>query len=957
MDHTQSIGFAGRSSRCQPGLASGRLLSSVGALSGWLGVVLVWGFAAGASAGWESGEIAFAEMNCLACHQTTPAIAQRLASRKSPAVGQEGSVLSPTWVRDFLLNPQQEKPGNLMPDSLHGLTGPAKREAAEALTHYLVSLQVGKPTVATRFDPAVMKRGGELYHKVGCVACHAPQELPVVSAVDFSGDTPTAPDQTGLVALATNSIPLGNLPKKYSVAALANLLRDPLKARPSGRMPNQRLSEIEAQAIAMYLLREQPVKVPPTKIPGLNYEHFVGLDKHLPDFSKLAVVSTGYATNLSLINVPRTNTVGLRFRGVLSVPQAGEYTFWTESRDGSQLFINNQMVVDNDGVHKPTEKEGKITLAGGDHSIVVTYFHHVGPPVLKVSWAGPGFERQEISGSGILLADNGKFLQYADEQPFTFDPTKAVRGQQLFEQYNCASCHQVNQPGRPAAPLGQLAGNAKGCLSPTPPTSAPAFAFTPEQRKELGQFLSNLRVLEQPLSAAEEVHRTMTALNCYACHSRAGAGELTGLRRAYFKVNGTADLGEEGAIPPHLNGVGAKLKPAWLEKVLLNGASVRPYMATRMPQFGTANVKSLGTALLRADAGANRAHDLAVDSNHVNGLRLVGNEGLSCIACHTFAGHPSLGIPALDLSTAPERLNADWFRRYLLAPAKLRPGTRMPSFWPEGVAANKTILDGDPEKQISAIWSYLASDKATTELPPGLIAPKMELTPKSEPLIYRNFIKDAGSRAIGVGYPEKVNLAFDANQMGLALLWHGQFMDPSRHWVGRGNGWQPPLGYSVVKFSSGVPFAAIKDEKTLWPKTAERAVGYQFRGYDYDAARRPKFLYRLGAVEVTDFFLPVKIGAKAEAGFRRTLTLRDSKPAENLWFRAAVADKVTDLGNDTYLVDDKMRIVLSPSGKGPSHRVAAVRKIQVRSSEGKFELLVPVIFKSGQAEITEEFSW
>jgi len=923
----------------------------------WLGAVLLLDFPPEVNAGWKSGEITFAEMNCVACHQAEPAIAQRLASRKAPVLGQEGSQLSPTWVRDFLLDPQPEKPGNLMPDSLHGLTGPAKQEAAEALTHYLVSLQVGKSNAATRFDPLLVRQGGELYHKVGCVACHAPQELPMVSIEDYSGDAATvAPDKSGIAALATNSVPLGNLAKKYSVAALATLLRDPLKTRPSGRMPAQRLTEPEAQAIAMYLLREQPVIIPPTKIPGLNYEHFVGLGKQLPDFSKFAVVTTGYATNLSLINVPRTNTVGLRFRGVLTVPQAGEYTFWTESRDGSQLFINNQMVVDNDGVHKPTEKEGKIKLAGGDHSLVVTYFHHVGPPVLKVSWAGPGLEKQEISGAAISLADNGKFMQYAEEQPFTLDVAKAAHGQQLFEQYNCAACHQVNQPGRPALPLDKLAGSDKGCLAPAPPISAPKFAFTSDQRKQLDQFLSNLGVLEQPLSAAEEVHRTMTALNCYACHSRDGEGELTGLRRAYFKVNGAVDLGEEGSIPPHLNAVGAKLKPEWLEKVLFEGATARPYMATRMPQFGAANVKSLVTALLQADAGAKSAHELAIDPSHVNGLRLVGSEGLSCIACHTFAGHPSLGIPALDLATAPERLTADWFRRYLLEPAKLRPGTRMPSFWPDGVAANKTILDGDPEKQISAIWSYLASAKATTDLPPGLIAPKMELAPKTEPLIYRNFIKDAGSRAIGVGYPEKVNLAFDANQMGLALLWHGQFMDPSRHWVGRGNGWQPPLGYSVVKFPPGVPFAVIADAKTPWPKPADRAVGYQFRGYEYDPARRPKFLYRLGEVEVTDFFLPVKIGAKAEAGFRRTLTLHGHKTSENLWFRAAVADKVTELGNDTYLVDDSLRIaLLSPSGKGP--RAASDRKIMVRSSEGKFELLVPVIFASGRAEITEEISW
>ena len=119
------------------------------------------------AAGWDAGEIAFSEMNCVACHEATPAISQRLASRKSPLLGQDGSLLSPTWVRDFLLHPQKEKPGTLMPDMLHGLSASEKQEAAEALTHYLLSLQVEKTTARTRFDPLVVKQGNDLVSQSG----------------------------------------------------------------------------------------------------------------------------------------------------------------------------------------------------------------------------------------------------------------------------------------------------------------------------------------------------------------------------------------------------------------------------------------------------------------------------------------------------------------------------------------------------------------------------------------------------------------------------------------------------------------------------------------------------------------------------------------------------------------------------------------------------------------------
>ena len=47
------------------------------------------------------------------------------------------------------------------------------------------------------------------------------------------------------------------------------------------------------------------------------------------------------------------------------------------------------------------------------------------------------------------------------------------------------------------------------------------------------------------------------------------------------------------------------------------------------------------------------------------------------------------------------------------------------------------------------------------------------LMPTSEAIIYRNFIQGAGSRAIGVGFPEHANLAFDANEIRLAMIWQG----------------------------------------------------------------------------------------------------------------------------------------------------------------------------------------
>src|SRR5579859_2384875 len=433
------------------------------------------------------GEITLGEMNCLACHDAAPAVTERLASRQSPRLGQNGARLSPRWIRDFLLNPQIEKPGTQMPDLLHALPAAEKVEAAESLTHYLVSLQGTDAQATPVYDAALAFSGRDLYHEIGCVACHAPQELPNSSE---SSTDPRRKEE--LAQLAKTSVPLGNLAKKFTVDSLAAFLRDPLKARPSGRMPAQRLTDAEARSIAIYLLRQQvQPNAAPVKRPGVEFEFYNGHFDRLPQFDKLKPAVTGHADKFTVGAGPQKNEMALRFHGLLTVPRAGDYTFWTASDDGSQLFIDGKLVVDNDGYHSMAEREGKVRLAAGDHAIIVTYFDFGGDRELKVFWAGPGLDRQEIPTSA-LSSSGGVPMRPIGGETFTVDPAKAARGKQLFAQLNCAACHEIDQPGKKAAPLNKLTASEKSCLAADPPASAPRFSFSDTQRKELVVALANL---------------------------------------------------------------------------------------------------------------------------------------------------------------------------------------------------------------------------------------------------------------------------------------------------------------------------------------------------------------------------------------------------------------------------------------------------------------------------------
>ena len=75
--------------------------------------------------------------------------------------------------------------------------------------------------------------------------------------------------------------------------------------------------------------------------------------------------------------------------GFLDVKEAGQYDFWTESDDGSMLWIDKAIVVDNHGLHGPEKKTGTVSLSKGIHPILVQFFEAGGGAFLKISWKGP----------------------------------------------------------------------------------------------------------------------------------------------------------------------------------------------------------------------------------------------------------------------------------------------------------------------------------------------------------------------------------------------------------------------------------------------------------------------------------------------------------------------------------------------------------------------------------------
>jgi len=269
-------------------------------------------------------------------------------------------------------------------------------------------------------------------------------------------------------------------------------------------------------------------------------------------------------------------------------------------------------------------------------------------------------------------------------------------------------------------------------------------------------------------------------------------------------------------------------------------------------------------------------------------------------------------------------------------------------------------FEGSGGESLYVGWKTPGSKKETplsvNRRPSGGNSPSGQLlVAEEEARIYRNFIQGAGSRAIGVGYPGGLNLAYDANNMRIAMLWLGDFIDAKRHWNGRGQGYQPPAGESVINGPPGVPFAAISNVNESWPDSFIRKDnaqlppiqgGYIFKGYKLTGEERiPTFRYTFGTLSVEDMPSPEGSYDSSDVALKRSIRIK-GKPVKNLYFRAAVGQSIELTDNNTYLIDDSTALTFKSDGKPV-----------IREIGGKKELLIPIQFSNDSALIEQTINW
>ena len=218
----------------------------------------------------------------------------------------------------------------------------------------------------------------------------------------------------------------------------------------------------------------------------------------------------------------------------------------------------------------------------------------------------------------------------------------------------------------------------------------------------------------------------------------------------------------------------------------------------------------------------------------------------------------------------------------------------------------------------------------------------LELLAGDEAVMLRRSWPGVGKRGIGVGYPEQVNLVFDAEQMRLATVWKGKFADPGGVWRSQGHGVVRPLGSSVVQLAEGPD---LTNPAAVWKATEveRRPPGFRFGGYELDALRRPRFRYWADDVEVEEFFR-----GSPQPALQRTIVLTGRDVDGVRHFRLLSGKTVDRLDANRWQTADGLTLALPGS---------LTDRLEVVATEAGQELRLVLPGGSYQRELEVAYSW
>lgn len=532
-------------------------------------------------------------------------------------------------------------------------------------------------------DAPLMAKGQRLFEQVGCTGCHLAEGYEDIPKIGPS---------------------LRRVRAKVDPTWMVQWIQNPHKFRPRTRMPNFSLKEDQAVSVAAYLWSASKEEGDQWLGRHPAPEGYRDRDQELVGRGKELVVSVGC-------------------KGCHGFAE-GEFS--TVLGSGKDIVPNLRMIAAKVG---PLWTYHWLKNPRG-------YSPGTRMPSLRLS------DEEALAITAYLMTLGKKARRIAGLEERLHDPRNIKRGESLIRKYGCSGCHDI--PGMEkesrigvelttfgSKPLEELFfGNRtdvpntwedwtfnklktpRGYATPRVEQVMPQFNLAEDDIKALRLLLASFRESKVPeryradrsemVVQVVEGRRLMHQYNCIGCHILENRG---GFIRKYYQNPALA--------PPSLNGEGEKVQANWLFGFLKSPIPLRPWLRVRMPTFGLSDEEanllvSYFNGLSKVKIPYVYFDERKIPKGHLEAARIMfSKDYFDCLSCHQQGDRKPEGPPegwAPDLTMAKRRLNPHWVLKWLRDPQKVQPGTKMPSFYPEGP---EDILGGKDDKQIEALRDYI----------------------------------------------------------------------------------------------------------------------------------------------------------------------------------------------------------------------------------------------------------
>jgi len=130
---------------------------------------------------------------------------------------------------------------------------------------------------------------------------------------------------------------------------------------------------------------------------GLKYAYYEGSFKSVREIENTPPLKEGVINNGLFPKDIKDEKIGLTYAGYLTIEKEGIYHFSLTSDDGSAFLINNELIVNNDGLHAAKTEVGSVALKIGCYPIQLLYFQSTGNSKLELLVEGPNQPKKRLS--------------------------------------------------------------------------------------------------------------------------------------------------------------------------------------------------------------------------------------------------------------------------------------------------------------------------------------------------------------------------------------------------------------------------------------------------------------------------------------------------------------------------------------------------------------------------------